>query len=399
MDDTLLLAAICKDRKAYESLANIGVNAKEFTEVGRVVFECACDQYQRDSDAKSVSESLLRSQVERRYGKGSMADSVMDFVRQFPRDVSKVNTVEEYRLLRLSRTASTLASLLASGQHGTETQETIERYRALVEAEAGEEEADRLTYDDFLQQDGERIKLYPTQLSSFIGAGVHRGHNVTIFGRPNSGKSMLALNNAACLAKNGYKVLYVANEEPAQDVTRRVLSRMSGLDIEMLDDSDTLKTAFARGGEAYKKNWHLLHKSQLTYTDIRRAAARIRPDVIVVDQLKNIHVNEDNRALQLDRLARQVRELGIEFGAVTISVTQAGESAEGKLVLGMSDVEWSNTGIPGAADLMIGIGVNDEFLADDKRMLSICKNKVKNEHGAMPVWIDAQTTKVSGRAL
>ncbi|MHC4649217.1 MAG: DnaB-like helicase C-terminal domain-containing protein, partial [Planctomycetota bacterium] len=139
-----------------------------------------------------------------------------------------------------------------------------------------------------------------------------------IYGRPNSAKTMLSLNNAACLAKNGYKVLYVANEEPPVDLTRRLLSRMSKIDIDKLEDPDTLRQAFDAGGKAYKKNWVLLHRAGCTYQDIRRACARIRPDVIIVDQLKNVHVNEDNRALQLDRLARQVRELGIEFNAVTI---------------------------------------------------------------------------------
>jgi archaellum biogenesis ATPase FlaH len=323
----------------------------------------------------------------------------MEFVDRFPSDVSKVNVSEEYRLLRLGRTATTLATYLASGQHGETTQEALAQYQTLVAGEAGEEFKERMTLDDFDADEGERIRLYPSQLSSHIGEGVHRGHNVTIFGRPNSGKSMLALNNAACLAKNGYKVLYVANEEPPADITRRLLSRMSKIDIDELEDRDTLKRAFGMAGKAYNRNWVLLHKAAVTAADIRRACARLRPDVVIVDQIKNVAVAEDNRALQLDKLARQVREIGIEFGAVTISVTQAGESAEGRLILGQTDVEWSNTGIPGAADLMIGIGVNDEFLADDKRLLTICKNKIKNSHGSFPVWIDPQRTLVSGRAL
>ena len=75
-----------------------------------------------------------------------------------------------------------------------------------------------------------------------------------------------------------------------------------------------------------------------------------------------------------------------------MSVTQAGESAQNKLVLSMGDVEWSNTGIPGAADLMIGIGLDDEYLSTDKRMLSIPKNKVNGRHGAFPTWINPKRT-------
>jgi KaiC/GvpD/RAD55 family RecA-like ATPase len=400
VDETNILAAVLGSRKAWETVHQIGVGPSELSEVGRAVYDAASVQYDRDKSLSVVSTELLRAQAERKFGKGSMADSVMDYVGRLPSDISRINVIEEHRLLRLGHVSATLASLLASGNHGEDTDEAIERYKVLVAGEESEEESDRLDIDDFDEEQGERIRLYPKEISDFIGGGVRRGNNVVIFGRPNSCKTMLALNNAACLAKNGYKVLYVANEEPPRDLTQRLLSRMSKIDIDEIDaDPQARQAAFDRAGRAYKQNWFLLHKAGVTARDIRQAAARIRPDVIIVDQIKNVHVAEDNRALQLDKLARQVREMGIEYDAVTISVTQAGESAEGRIILGQTDVEWSNTGIPGAADLMIGIGVNDELDGLNKRMLTICKNKIKNRHGSFPVWVDSQRTLVSGRAL
>ena len=81
-----------------------------------------------------------------------------------------------------------------------------------------------------------------------------------------------------------------------------------------------------------------------------------------------------------------------------MSITQAGESADMKLRLNMGDVEWSNTGIPGAADLMIGIGLDAEFEATDRRMLSVCKNKVNGAHGAFPCWIEPSKTAFLSKA-
>lgn len=399
MDEHALLGAACNDRKSYETLVQLGCRPNEFGEAGKVVYECVGEQYRRDGELKKADHDLLRVQVERKYGKGSLSESIIDFAQGLPRDTSGVNVTSEYRLLRLSATSTELATLLASGNHGDETRDAIERYRGLVSGEAGEDFKERLEYEDFTEEAGERIPLFPSNINRVINGGAHRGNNITVYGRPNSAKTMFGLNNAACMIKNGYKVLYVANEEPPMDITRRLLARLSKIDIDLLEDGDLLKAAFTAANPEYGSNWILLHKANCTYQDIRRAAARIRPDVIIVDQLKNIHVAEDNRALQLDKLARQVRELGIEFNALTISVTQAGESAEGKLVLGQTDVEWSNTGIPGAADLMIGIGVNDEFNASNKRMISISKNKLKNWHGAFPVWIDPQRTWISGKAL
>jgi KaiC/GvpD/RAD55 family RecA-like ATPase len=395
-DETALLAAICASREASNHAENIGLANEELGDAASAVLDAAREQYRRDPNLRAVVASTLTSQIERRFGKGSMADSVMDFVATFPKDTSAINVVEEYRLVRLARIATELATNLATGQHGTGTEELLARYSKLKDGEKQEQENYRLKLDDFTKESGQRIPIMPESLNNYIGGGVLRGHNITIYGRPDSGKSMFALNAAATLCNNGYKVLYVANEEPAQDITRRLLSRMAGIEIEKLHDRKFLEAAFDHAHEGYD-NWFLYHKAGCTSKDIARQAAKIKPDILIVDQLKNIAITEDNRALQLDKLARQVRELGIEHNMVTMSVTQAGESGQDKLVLSMSDVEWSNTGIPGAADLMIGIGVDKEYDNQGKRMISLPKNKINGRHGAFPCWIDPTHTAFMSR--
>ncbi len=399
MNELGILSAICKSRKAYNKLQRIGVDTKDFTELAQAIFNSAREQYKRDPDCQAASRDLVEAQLQRRYGKGSLTDSALDLYDRMPRDVSGINVVEEYRLVRLARTATVLASKLASGDHGDETAELLGTYQSLVAGEEAEAFKERLTEDDFAEDDGDRIMLYPKSLSTYIGKGVKRGHNVTVYGRPNSAKSMFALNNAALLVKQGYKVLYIANEEPAQDITLRLLARMTRMPLDELQDSSLARSQAFKAAEPHYRNWVLLHKGEITARDIKRQAARLNPDVIIVDQLKNVAVAEDNRALQLDKLARQIREIGIDYNCVTMSLTQAGESAEGRLKLGMSDVEWSNTGIPGAADLMVAIGVNDEWNAEGKRLITIAKNKIRNEHGSFPVWIDPNYTVISGKAL
>ncbi len=397
MDDLKLCAAICGARSAYETLKRIGLDSSDFTEAGRCIVESSSEQYRRDADLAAVDTDVLRLQVERRFGVGSMATSVMDFVGSFPLDVSQINVVEEYRLLRLGRVSTSLATLLATGQHGEETAALLSRYRRLVGGEEGEKFKPRLTEEDFEEDDSARIPLSPSCLNEYIGGGVLRGHNIVVYGRPDSGKSLFALNLAAGLCKQGYRVLYVGNEEPAQDITMRLLSRLTGCKLKRLRFTDVRREAFKRCREAYN-NWTLLHRAGCTPRDIARQCARLKPDVVIVDQLKNLSTKDDNRALQLDSLARAVREIGIQYNCVTVSITQAGESAEGKLRLSMTDVEWSNTGIPGAADLMIGVGVDDEYQIANKRMLSIPKNKVNGAHGAFPVWVQPQITAFKSRA-
>jgi KaiC/GvpD/RAD55 family RecA-like ATPase len=396
MDETKILAAMYHDRQAHETALRIGVDAHDFGETARCVFISIGEQYTRDSELPSVDYDTLRTQVERRFGKGHMADSVMEFVGRFPENVSSINILEEYRLLRLGRCSTELATLLATGQHGDETQQTLAVYNSLVEGQQEEAGQDRLTFEDFVDDDAARLPLSPSSLDEYIGGGVLRGHNVTIYGRPEAGKTLLALNIACSAIRCGHKVLYVANEEPAREVTKRVLSRLRNVDVENFRDKDELALAFKKAAKFYK-NWNILHKANLSARDVGRACARLRPDYVIVDQLKNLRCADENRALQLDKVARQVREIGIEYDCVTVSVTQAGDSAEQKLVLSMNDIEWSNTGIPGAADLLLGIGVNDQIQGTGKRILSICKNKVNGRHGNFPVYIDARKTKVTSQ--
>ena len=395
MDETMLCAALTGQKKAYETLIRNGLDARDFSEAGRCIVESATEQYKRDDNQKAVDLVVLRNQVERRFGTGGMADTIMEFVATFPDDVSQINVVEEYRLIRLARVSTLLATALATRQHGEATESLLVKYDALVAGGTSEEHKDRLEVDDFSEDDEMRIPVYPQSLNDFIGGGVLPGHNITVYGRPESAKSLFVLNFAACALKEGYRVLYVANEEPAFDITKRLLSRMAQIDIDELRQHDALKYAFKETKDDYKR-WHLLHKAGVTARDIRQHAARIKPDLIIVDQLKNLECGDDNRALQLDRVARQVREIGIEHSCVTISVTQAGESAESRLILKMTDVEWSNTGIPGAADLMIGIGVPHGH--ETQRMLSIPKNKANGKHGNFPVWINPQQTSVTSKA-
>jgi hypothetical protein len=59
----------------------------------------------------------------------------------------------------------------------------------------------------------------------------------------------------------------------------------------------------------------------------------------------------------------------------------------------MGDVDFSNTGIPGAADCMIGIGATREYIAQGHRMLSFPKNKIGGVSGREPVRVTLDATR------
>lgn len=401
MDESLLLAAILGSRQTYEHAIRLGVEAGDFSEAARSLFTAACEQYQRDGTLAAIAEPVLVSQMQRRYGKSDMADSILAYYRDLPTDISSINITEEFRLVRLARCSTLLATRLATGLHDAETDALLLRYRTLITGDTNNDQrAYRLTADDFRHDFSHRIPLFPAFLNAYIGGGVLRGHNLVVYGRPDSGKSLFAINQAAMSCASGYKVLYVANEEPPQDITRRLLSRLTGQNIQDFRSAESITSTLQQEKLApVYRRWHLLHEAGASTRTVREAAGSIRPDLIIIDQLKNLRATDDNRALQLDKLAREVREIGIEHKAVTISITQAGDSASNKAVLSMNDVEWSNTGIPGAADLMIGVGVTEELEGMGQRMLSIPKNKINGKHGSIKVWVDKDRSRISSKPI
>ena len=64
----------------------------------------------------------------------------------------------------------------------------------------------------------------------------------------------------------------------------------------------------------------------------------------------------------------------------TCQMGQGGDSAEGKAVLEIGDVYMSNTEVPGACDVLLGVGANKEMLTRNERTVSFCKNKVTGDH-------------------
>ena len=122
---------------------------------------------------------------------------------------------------------------------------------------------------------------------------------------------------------------------------------------------------------------------------------KYEPDLLVVDQLKNLQTGHrvEAKVLSLEAAAQGVRKLGKRHNCATVSTTQAGDSGDNKANLRMGDVDWSNTGIPGACEVMCGIGVTDELAAQQMRVLSFPKNKLGDKE-SIRVRVDEKRNRV-----
>ena len=104
-------------------------------------------------------------------------------------------------------------------------------------------------------------------------------------------------------------------------------------------------------------------------------------------------VKSDTRTNQLEEAANAMRNIAKRYDAIAITVTQAGDSAQGKAVLDMGDVDSSNTGIPGACDVLLGIGGTEQQIAQGIRTLSLSKNKIGGVHDSFPVRFNPRISK------
>ena len=110
--------------------------------------------------------------------------------------------------------------------------------------------------------------------------------------------------------------------------------------------------------------------------------------------MRNIDVKSDNRVVGLERAATEARNLGKRRKVLVVSISQAGDSASGKRVLDRGDVDFSNVGIPGQCDLMIGLGADENMERSNLRMISLPKNKISGDHDPIVITIDPTISKV-----
>jgi hypothetical protein len=120
-----------------------------------------------------------------------------------------------------------------------------------------------------------------------------------------------------------------------------------------------------------------------------------KPDVLVLDQIRNIGGGTE-LTQKLNQVALEVRAMLGRYDMLGVSVTQANapEGQSPKVWLKDTDIDSSKTGLPAQADLLLGIGANEDMLMTGQRALSICKNKLNGNHEGFYIQMDYQTSRV-----
>jgi archaellum biogenesis ATPase FlaH len=392
MHESSVIAAFIHDRSSYEQAAPF-LKQIPFSDVGSIVYKEIGSFYEKDISAKQIDLDLILSDLKRKYPKRYKLFD--EYLLSLPNEVSIPNVLDYLRKHLQERKGLDIIQALSANSEDAVSQ-LMEEYLELSEnlLEDGSKCYNSVSMDELnIQLSTENlIPIYPSKLNSVLGGGLPKQSQVAIFARPNVGKSTMCTNLAFGAANNGFRVAYFGNEDADARMLLRFLCRFSDKTIEEVkkDPETAFTTAMANG----YSNMYFIPLHPGTMAEIRTHIERIKPDVVIVDQIRNLNVVKDNMVINLEQAVIRLRNLAKEFDFVSIVVTQAGESATGKLHLEMNDIEWSNTGVAAQMDLMVGIGQNRDLRMNHRAVLSFPKSKFTDILDPIPVKLDYQRNKI-----
>ena len=392
-----ILSAAIKDRTAYNAIAK-HVAREELTEAGRVVMDAVVAYYERDPKCPHVDFDVLRGQLLPSVKNPKHKETFEHILAGLEStDVSAINIAAEIKAAKREALGSNLAIALTSGDDKN-VPDMLEQYQELSKDVVDEEEEEEIlnapTIDELVgeEEEGQLIRIYPKSLGERLDGGLLRGHHMLIFARPEMGKTMFVVNLTYGFLVQGLKVLYVANEEPVSATALRFIGRLANMTrYDILTDR---QKAYASAMEKGFSNLYMQQLTPGTPAEIEQLCEQIQPDVLIVDQLRHLAVKDDSFVRQLEKAAVALRQIGLRQNCLVVSVTQAGDSASGKAVLEMNDVDFNNTGVQGAVDVMAGLGASHEDEASGRRVISLCKNKRSGNHEFFSVRVDPALSKM-----
>lgn len=389
--ETKITRAALSSRQVFERIKE-HITTKVYSPEFQEVFGSIDAYYSRDGAAETVDSALLLEGLKLKLQSAKAYDRVAKFVEVSENEQVSVPNVEQFVISARRYELEVQLGQALINHSSKNVEKMLEEYARLRDAETlGAEDDDSRVFsgmpvEELVERkmaEANLIKLAPKSLNDRLDGGCNLGHTVLIFGPPEIGKSAAAITITDGLLRQGLKGIWLENEEPVTDTALRLVCASTGRDKWQVrgDPRGTNKIAQENGYE-------LLTFAELPGGTLGQIEALIKehqPKFIVINQLLNLDIKADGEPLRLQRAAQMLRYLAKKYQILVIAVTQGAESSIGKAVLGRADVYFSKIGVPGAVDLMIGVGATEEMEENGDRMYSLVKNKIGGVRGHFPV--------------
>ena len=221
--------------------------------------------------------------------------------------------------------------------------------------------------------------------------GLDRGNLGILFARPEVGKTTFCCFLAASYIRQGFRVTYWANEEPAKKIKLRIIQSFVGITKdEMKTDRERLRTVYARDIAPYLT---IMDSVGTSVEEADDYAKLNKPDVMFMDQLDKFRIGgEYNRGDErLKETYVKAREIAKRNDCLVWAVSQASYEAHDRQFIDYSMLDNSRTGKAGEADIIIGIGkTGASDVTNTVRHVCISKNKINGYHDMINANIDVQ---------
>lgn len=389
-----LVASALLSRRAYNAIYEDGAILPSLPQSEWIV-ERAREFYDTDKEASRVDVDWLKEYARTSFDSDKKFNEYVSFIDEvIGHEVSVSNVTALVIEQKRKDIANRLAVALVNDSN--EVESLMSQYQGM-EGDTSEDDEDvyhNVSISDSLDtvlDQSNLIKLPTRALNEVLEGGVVPGTHVVLGARPETGKTAMCISIMRAMAFQGLSGIYFGNEDPILQIAARAQMAFSGMTKEEIKAQPDV--AQARLDDSNFEHVRLISINPGTPAMIRRYCRTYKPKWVIVDQIRNLYMGNDNRVNQLEAAATEMRNIAKEFGVVMFSVTQAGDSAENKLVLGMGDIDYSNTGIPAQADLMVMIGVNQEFADQGMRMISLPKNKVSGKHLHFPIRLNGPLSR------
>jgi archaellum biogenesis ATPase FlaH len=388
--EKLLLSALAKSRSAYERLTG-AISSADFSDKGAIIFEAIQSYYEGDKGAKHVDKELLVSSVVR---KNHKLEEVVRTVLQ--EDVSVPNIVKEYVAFRRDRAATELAHALLDPT-GRGVDDKLTEYNQWKVQDSIEDDSKvmrgvRLEDLEAGMQPENMIRSGPSPLMDAVGGGLPRESHTLVYAPPEVGKTLMSIYMACACLKNGHKVLYWGNEDPAVNMLMRFYMCLTGQDkfylLSNIEEGQELAESLGYN------NLTFISTEGGTVKQLEAAIKAHQPDIVFVDQIGNFKADGKEGTQALEYISKSVRALAKQYKIAAVSIHQGDAKAQGKIYLDLGDVYYSNVGVQAAMDVMIGLGADSSMLVNNRRMVNLTKNKLTGNHAPFEVLFIPKTGRI-----
>lgn len=404
MLDGKVIQACLQSRDAYDRVKQ-HLEKEELGLQAQTWYPLIQEWYAADSKARSVDVELLLQQGTMKLPEAHM-DTLVGWLRDLPEIDSPENIVKHALELKRYVKGNELSAAIQARDNG-KVDSLLPEYTELRAAtQLGRSEVtwtmDNGDMDTLLDREN-LIKVAPKRVNDRLLGGATPGDTILVFGRPEAGKTLFTVNMVAGFLKYGRKVLYVGNEEGTYKTRKRIINNLSNRDNDAYeaDPEGTIEIANQKGLE----NLYICHMQPGSPAEIEELVKEVRPDVVVVDQIRNLMLTgkgNDKLTDRLGALATEMRSLANRYQFLSVSVTQAGDKTErhGQEPppwLTLSDIADNRTSLAAQFDVIIGLGCTEELRSQGNRAVSFCKNKLSDKddaHEGFVVQVDVTRSKV-----